>query len=383
MRGAPYRKGKKKMWSIFIGLIVCIGITVCIILPPGYGKPKLFRNENGDVAEGSISEKILVDINNTSLGMFILGKDISKPVLLFLGGGPGIPAYLLETQYPSGMEKEFVVCYLEYRGTSLSYHPGIQPETITTEQYIEDAVGAANYLRERFGQDKIYLLGHSFGTYIGIVTASRHPELFHAYIGMSQITDQEKSEKLAYSYMLKQYRLSGNIKMVSELENYPILNDDSAYKSYFNSPLRDTAMHRLGVGTMHNMNSVITGLFFPSLRCPVYTPFERINIWRGKAFTKTTPVVTDAAGFNAFLEVPALEIPVYFLVGIDDYTCCYSLQKQYYEQIQAPVKAFYTFYHSAHSPLFEEPEKAGRILREDVLTGNSYHSDTAYGSGKL
>ena len=144
-------------------------------------------------------------------------------------------------------------------------------------------------------------------------------------------------------------------------ENYPILNDDSAYKSYFNSPLRDTAMHRLGVGTMHNMNSVITGLFFPSLRCPVYTPFERINIWRGKAFTKTTPVVTDVAGFNAFLKVPALEIPIYFLAGIDDYTCCYSLQRQYYDQIQAPVKAFYTFYNSAHSPLFEEPEKAGRI----------------------
>lgn len=121
--GEPYRKGKKKMWSILIVLIICIGITVCIVLPPSFGNMKSLRDENGRILEGSISEKINVDINGTSLGMFIVGKDTSKPILLFLGGGPGIPEYFLETQYPSGLENEFVVCYLEYRGTSLSYHP--------------------------------------------------------------------------------------------------------------------------------------------------------------------------------------------------------------------------------------------------------------------
>lgn len=364
------------MWSIIIALIVCIVIAVCIILPPGFGITKSFRDESGHVLEDSASEKIIVNIDDTALGMFIMGKDKSKPILLFLGGGPGIPEYLLETQYPSGLENEFVVCYLEYRGTSLSYQPDVSPETITTERYIRDAVGVTNYLRERFGQDKIYLMGHSFGTYIGILTASRHPELYHAYIAMSQITDQEKSEKSAYSYMLEQYQKSENTKMVNALESYPILSSDNAYEDYFNSSLRDNAMHELGVGTLHNMNSVITGIFFPSLRCTVYTPSERINIWRGKAFSKMSPAVTDVTRFNAFLEVPALEIPIYFLAGIYDYTCSYSLQREYYDHIQAPIKAFYTFHRSAHSPLFEEPEIAGLILREDVLTGNVNHADT-------
>lgn len=364
------------MWSIISALIICVGIAVYIILPPSFGNMKSFRDENGRILEGSISEKIHVDINSASLGMFIAGKDTSKPILLFLGGGPGIPEYFLETQYSSGLEEEFVVCWLEYRGTSRSYQPDILPETLTTDQFVEDAVGVTNYLRERFGQEKIYLMGHSFGTYIGILTASRHPELYHAYIAMSQITDQEKSEKLAYQYMMEQYQQSKRTKMVNEFESYPIMNDDKAYRSYFNSSLRDTAMHELGVETMHKMKSVITGIFFPSLRCTVYTPAERINIWRGKALSQTSPAVADVTLFNAFLKVPALDIPIYFLAGIYDYTCSYSLQKEFYDQIQAPVKAFYTFHNSAHSPLFEEPEKARLILREDVLVGNVNYADT-------
>lgn len=163
--------------------------------------------------------------------------------------------------------------------------------------------------------------------------------------------------------------------MVKKFQDCPILDSDEDYRRYFTSSLRDTAMHDLGVGTMHDMDSVITGIFFPSLRCTVYTPMERINIWRGKVFAQTTSVVTDCANFNAFDDVPAIDIPVYFLAGIYDYTCCYSLQKEYYEQIQAPIKGFYTFDNSAHSPLFEESEKALAILLTDVLKGTIDLSD--------
>jgi pimeloyl-ACP methyl ester carboxylesterase len=304
-----------------------------------------------------------------------MAKNDTKPVLLFLGGGPGIPEYFLEQTYPTGLENEFIVCYMEYRGSSLSYTPDSSAETMTTEQYIADVVGVTNYLCNRFKQDKIYLMGHSFGTYIGIQTASQNPEFYHAYIAIAQIANQAESEKIAYTYMLEQYRSAENLKMAKKFESYPILSSDEAYGQYFTSSLRDTAMHELGVGTTHDMNSVISGIFFPSLRCTVYTPAERINIWRGKAFARATSVVADSAQFNAFNDVPALEIPIYFLAGIYDYTCSYSLQKEYYEQIQAPLKGFYTFENSAHSPLFEEPEKALSILLEDIVTGRNTLSD--------
>jgi pimeloyl-ACP methyl ester carboxylesterase len=155
------------------------------------------------------------------------------------------------------------------------------------------------------------------------------------------------------------------------LETLPVLESEEAFKEYRMSLLRDEAMHELGVGTMRNMKSVISGIFYPSLRCTDYTPKERINIWRGKVFSGKTGLRDELFDFNAMVEVLELEIPVYFFAGQYDYTCMYSLQREYYEQLQAPVKRFYTFSESAHSPLFEEPAKAMTFLRELVAFNQS------------
>lgn len=352
------------MWIVLGAIVICLIAACFIIFPPSKGKVQPFFDSEGNIVEGSISEKLFLNVNDTTLGMFLMAKDETKPMLLFLGGGPGIPEYFLEKEYPTGLEEEFVVCYLEYRGTSLSYDSYIDVATMTTEQYIEDVVEVSNYLRERFGQEKIYLMAHSFGTYIGLKTVYLHPELYHAYIAMSQNCNQRESEYLAYDYMLEQYKMAGNEKMVKKFEECPIRESDEAYETYFTSMLRDTAMHELGVGTTRDMKSVITGIFFPMLRCTVYSPKERINIWRGKAFAQASQVAQESRNFNAFEEIKQIEIPIYFFAGKYDYTCCYSLQKEYYEQIQAPIKEFYTFENSAHSPLFEEPEKGMEIMRK-------------------
>lgn len=357
------------MWIIVAAVLVCLVVLVGIILPPSLGNVAPFLDESGKVLEGSIAEKVFVKINGVKQGMFIKGKDETKPVLLLLHGGPGMADYFLSKKYPANLEDEFVVCYWEQRGTGLSYSADIAPETMTTEQFQSDAIAVTNYLRERFNQEKIYLMGHSWGTYIGIQAVAKAPELYYVYIAMSQVVDQPKSERLSYSYMLEQYTSSGNTGMVKKFEQYPALESDEALKEYRASSLRDEAMHDLGVGTMHNMKSVISGIFFPSLRCTDYTPIERINIWRGKAFSGKAGLREEQDRFNAFSDVPTLEIPVYFFGGRYDYTCCYSLQKEYYEQLKAPVKGFYTFNESAHSPLFEEPEKAMDVLRKDVLGG--------------
>ena len=363
------------MWIIVAAILLCLVIAVYIILPPSSGKTKPFLDEKKNILSGSISEKTFVDINGTSLGMFIMALNRDNPVLLFLGGGPGIPEYLMEQEYPSGLENHFVICYLEYRGTSLSYNPGIAAEDMTITQYVNDVVSVTNYLRDRFDQEKIYLIGHSFGTYVGLNVVHNHPELYHAYIAMAQMTDHQRSEKLAYTYMYNQYLAQGNKKMIKRFEEYPITTSEEAYFRYSMSGLRDTAMHDLGVGTTHDMRSVISGIFFPSLRHSAYTQMERINIWRGKTFAEKTPVTYDSRHFNALTSIPEVDIPIYFFAGIYDYTVCYSPQLEYYEQIQAPMKAFYTFFDSAHSPLFEEPEKATEILLQDVLTGQTMLAD--------
>ena len=158
----------------------------------------------------------------------------------------------------------------DQRGTGLSYHPDIPPATMTVEQFIADTLAVTDYLRERFDQAKIYLLGHSWGSFIGIQVAARAPERYHAYIGMAQMTHQLRSEKLAYDYMLAAYRDRGDLGMVRALEKAPVSMAGGTPQAYL--AVRDKAM-RLGIGTTHDMGSVITGIFLPSWR------FSRVHRW--------------------------------------------------------------------------------------------------------
>jgi pimeloyl-ACP methyl ester carboxylesterase len=244
---------------------------------------------------------------------------------------------------------------------------------MTLEQMISDTKEVTNYLRKRFGQNKIYLMGHSGGTFIGIQVAAQAPELYNAYIGVAQMSNQLVSEKLAYEYMLKQFRERGNNKMVRKLEAAPVTMTDGIPDTYFS--LRDPAMHSLGIGTTHDMNSVITGIFLPSLACQEYTLIEKINMWRGKSHSGISILGADMLTTDLSKKVPELKLPVYFFEGIYDYTCSYTEAKSYFEKLKAPIKGFYTFEQSAHSPLFEEPEKMQHIIREDILTGLNNLSD--------
>jgi pimeloyl-ACP methyl ester carboxylesterase len=299
--------------------------------------------------------------------MFIKGIDKTRPVLLLLHGGPGLTDYFLAQDYPTELEKEFVVCYWEQLGTGLSYHKDLDQAEMTTQRLIDDTISVTNYLKERFNKDKIYLMGHSFGSYLGINTIAKSPDLYHAYIAMSQITNQLESEKIAYSYMLNEYITNGNKKMEKKMNEFQILNSDEDFQSYLNSNIRDLVMHDLGVGTTHDMDSVVKGLFFPSLRCKDYTQLERINIWKGKVFSRGTGLMNEVYAFNAETEIPKIDIPIYFFAGIYDYTVAYELQLSYFNNIDAPLKGFYTFNNSAHSPVFEEPDFALEILVNDVL----------------
>ncbi len=211
-------------------------------------------------------------------------------------------------------------------------------------------------------------MGHSGGSFFGIQAAARAPELYHAYIGMAQMTYQLQSEKLAYEYMLQQYKENGNHKMAKRLEAAPptmTVPLPAAYDS-----LRDPAMHGLGIGTTRDMKSVITGIFFPSWRSRAYSFREKVNIWRGKLFSMRLLRNTMFAA-DLTQQVTALDLPVYFFHGRYDYTCSYTLAKDYFEKLEAPVKGFYTFEQSAHSPIFEEPEKIRKIFQQDVLAGTN------------
>jgi pimeloyl-ACP methyl ester carboxylesterase len=243
---------------------------------------------------------------------------------------------------------------------------------MTLEQSIADTLAVTNYLRRRFGQGKIYLMAHSGGSLIGIQAAARAPELYRAYIGVGQMAYQLQSERLAYEYMLQQYKENGNQHMVRILEEAPVTMTAPLPPAYAGA--RDAAMHGLGIGTTRAMKSVVAGIFFPSWQCRDYTLGEKINLWRGKIFSHAI-LWNEILTTDLTQQVTKLAIPIYFFHGVYDYTCSYTLAKDYLEQLRAPLKGFYTFEQSAHSPLFEEPAKTLKILREDVVAGANSLAD--------
>jgi pimeloyl-ACP methyl ester carboxylesterase len=316
--------------------------------------------------EKEISEKIFVEINGSMQGMFINGKKMDNPVLLFIHGGPGMPEYPLTEKYPVNIDEHFVVCWWEQRGAGLSYSSELNYDEITIDQLVLDTIEVTNYLRKRFNKDKIFLIGHSFGSFIGLKTVKKAPELFEAYVGMAQISNQLTSEKIAYEYMLEQYKMSKNEKMVEKLKEYDILSMKSLPLEYIK--FRDRPMHELGIGTMHEMKSVITGIFFPVMGFSGYTIMEKINLWRAKSkLLNKTNLWNTIISTDLRETVKEIDVPIYFFHGIHDLTVNYSLAKEYYRNIKAPLKGFYTFEKSAHSPIFEEPDKFIKIMTEEVM----------------
>jgi pimeloyl-ACP methyl ester carboxylesterase len=370
------RKAGRVMLTFIFILLAGILILLGVLLAWSPGKPEPFLDENGNPLAGSISEKIHVNINGVEQGMFIKSKNINNPVLLFVHGGPGMPEYWLTQRYPTGLEDIFTVVWWEQRGAGLSYSPDIPAETMTAEQFISDTLEVTNYLRKRFTKDKIYLMAHSWGSYIGIQTAARAPELYYAYIGIGQVTYQIKSEQLAYEYALEYYKKNGNTDMVQRLEAAPPTTTVPLPAAYM--ALRDPYMHGAGIGTTHDMKSVVTGIFFPSLQFREYTLGEKINLWRGKISSRSSKfnLWNQILATDLTQKVTELKIPVYFFHGTYDYTCAYPLAKDYFKKLKAPLKGFYTFEQSAHSPMFEEPEKMLKILQEDVLAGTNNLADT-------
>lgn len=353
---------KKAMLYIlsFVGLIVLGLIVTLIILSPG--KPKQFLDENGNKLANSISEKIFLEINGSKQGMFIKSKNLDNPVILYLHGG--MPVYFLTEKYPTHLEDNFTMVWWEQRNCGISYNSSTSLNIASIEQLVDDTIFLTKYLLERFNKKKIYLMGHSGGTFLGVYVIDKAPKLFEAYIGIAQMSDQVSSEKLAYDYILNNYREMNNKKMVAHFEKFSFDDQNKIPIEYLK--MRDDAMHELGIGTMRNMKNIVTELFLPSLYFSEYTISDKYHLWAGKSKYGISQNWDRMISTNLIETKNDFKIPVYFFHGLYDYTCSYELAKKYFDKIQAPTKGFYTFEQSAHTPLFEEPEKMNRILVNDV-----------------
>ena len=218
---------RKRVLKRMIGTICIIGLLVigykCII--SGHSMP-IF-------SENAISEYRIVALGGEEQSILIRGKNKNNPILLYLHGGPGNPETSFVVPYQKKWEEQFTVVNWDQRGSGRSYNDAVDTLTLTTEQICSDAIELTHYLKKEFDVEKIYLVGHSYGTYVGMRCIESNPEDFHAYVGIGQVGNQQKNENYLICYAMEMAEKDGNTEALDELEELgelPYQKDDFGRK---------------------------------------------------------------------------------------------------------------------------------------------------------
>ena len=235
--------------------------------------------------------------------------------------------------------------------------------TLTPERYIEDARALVMLLRERFGQEKVYVLGESWGSALGVMLVQRYPELFHAFIGTGQMVAFLENDEMCYDFALGWARERGDAAKVEKLTRQgppPYYGSGMSWKEA--AFLMDTYNYM-------NANPAIAdngANTFRDLAAPEYGLYDKVNWFRG--VLETLDVVYPqlwAVDFRK--QATKLDVPVYFLIGRHDINAPTVLTEQYHALLDAPHKEIVWFEHSGHTPWVSESDHFVQAMVETVL----------------
>ncbi|MDY0406398.1 alpha/beta hydrolase [Virgibacillus sp. 179-BFC.A HS] len=291
------------------------------------------KNKNGEVNHGAIRKKVYVEINGIKQGMIIESCDVQNPVLLFIHGGPGIPAYPLIQKSKLHLEKYFTTCYWDQRGTGMSYSDIGDNVTCVVEQLVEDLLAVTNFLRGIFHHEKIFLFGHSWGTLLEAFAVARKPELFHAYIASGQIGNQIESEKGTLAYLKRVAVKKRDKQAVKRMQ--PVHINKNYYKNKQYANVLWKYLKEYG-GSMFHRNYSYAKLVLAYITCDAYDMREKINIARG--MKNASLLLQHLSEIDLTKEIPALDIPVYIMQGAYDYQTTLEQANAFFNQLQAPKK---------------------------------------------
>ena len=280
--------------------------------------------------------------------LLIRGKQKKLPILLFLHGGPGTAQIGIAPSIQKELEQHFLVVNWDQLGAGLSYSkdPSLA-STMTIDQYIADLLEVTQQLLAQFGQEKLYLVGHSWGTILGTLFAARYPELLHAYIGTGQIGCMIEGEQASYAYTVQKATETNNHKALQQLHKVADLPIGS--------------MKRLGVqrkwlarfgGVTHSIN-LYPWMLKRFVLSRTYTLTDWSKFAGGAALSLRT-VWSEVMTVNLFQSVPELKVPVWFLTGRYDYNTPFEVAERYFQALRAPMKNWVWFENSAHAVPFEE-----------------------------
>lgn len=199
-------------------VVVSIGlITLALLIARPASTPPIL-GADGRPLPGSVAELAMVQLGAHDQAVMIRGYNVDNPVLLYLSGGPGQTDLAYSRVLFDDLTRDFVVVGWDQRGTGKSYAALDPTSTLTLDQAVADTIELTNYLRERFGEEKIYLTGESWGTTLGVLAVQRQPELYYAFIASGQMVSQRETDRRLYQDVLDLAERTGDTELVSRRE---------------------------------------------------------------------------------------------------------------------------------------------------------------------
>lgn len=314
-----------------------------------------------------VQELFTARIGGLDQWVSVRGKDRAQPLLLFVHGGPAAPMMPASWTYQRPWEDYFTVVQWDQRGAGKTYNanaPAQVGPTLTIDRYVDDTVELIALLRQKYGQRKVVLVGHSWGTVIGLQAALRKPEWIHAYVGIGQIINFVDNERESYAYALQQAQAAGNRQALADIQALGEYPGEAPLTRERIIQARRWAQHYGGLGAYRSDTDLDYWWHAPRLS-PEYDAQDRAAINQGSLLTLER-VLPELIRVD-FKPVTKVAFPVVMLLGRHDYTTPSAPTARWLEQLRAPYKRAVWLEHSAHLAPVEEPGRVLVSLVQDVL----------------
>ncbi|MCT2409839.1 alpha/beta hydrolase [Chryseobacterium antibioticum] len=361
---AYINRGKNKL------LILAVVLFSAVVFGQNNQNDEYFKSKeiikelDSIVNPNGIQERYTANIGNIKQWVFARGQNKDNPVILFVHGGPASPMSPVTWMFQRPIEEYFTVINYDQRASGKTYNTNdtiTLKNTININQYVDDAIELADFIRKKYTKKKIILVGHSWGTIISMKAALKRPDLFYAYVGIGQIINTRDNERLSVDYATKEAKRLKNNEALKELAsiapypgNQPITRERIIIA-------RKWPQYYGGLTAFRHDSRY----FFQSpLLSSEYTEKDAEAIAKGSLFTleKILPEFLNT-DFKSIKEFP---IPVFMLMGRHDYTTPSEPTNIWLRNVKAPFKKGIWFENSAHLIPLEEPGKMLVTLLNDV-----------------
>ncbi|MBP3041258.1 alpha/beta hydrolase [Bacillaceae bacterium Marseille-Q3522] len=289
------------------------------------------------------------------------------PIILFLHGGPGSPVSSAAYYYQTKLESDYTIVNWDQRGSGRTYYenPNLHIETeLSAEILLRDIDDLIGYLTERFGQNKVIIIGTSWGTILGSHYTLEHPEKVSAYIGVGQTVDTMAGEALAKETAMKRATANGDkayIENLSALFNKFSSSKESDMISFVK--MRGLISQYLSYdGEMSGLQIFWTGIISPDLSLRDIS-WQALNMNLKKHFQLQTPLLPYLFDFNLYESDTKYEVPVYFISEDNDWITPYPLVEEYYQTVEAPDKEMILIENTGHATFLDDPAAFAEAVR--------------------